>query len=237
MHLELEKWKVADIARLIILLPVERVPRKAGWRKREMRLRPSHRNAPSDRDMKTLRLAQENHRGEPNSYWREYFTEHAEQFPTVGVMIGPLREDGTFNTPERVPHALAAFRERAPFTGLYTRLEHDYDVERLEYMRALARENFILGQRQEGPYVDGLVYKRVDSLLQAEIDFCDAKLRFTRFILSQKDKSGPPKETKKEHWQALPPETTEAVALAYRHSGFHVRKIETTSRRWWEVIQ
>lgn len=232
MHFPLNQWKPADIARLIVLLPVEHVPKKKGWRKREMRIRPSHRSAPMVTDLKTLNKATK------NQFWKAYFEDEAEEFPRVGLMHGPLMEDGGFLSPQRVHNALTAFREREPFQGLYSRLEHDYDVEKLEYARALARENFILGQRGEGPYIDGLVYKRVDSLLEAEIAYCDARLRFTSFILSQRRKE---KVTKKqqesEKWVKLPEGTEEKVAKAYEHSGFKIRKIETTSKRWYEVLQ
>lgn len=240
MRLELEKWKPADIARLIILLPVEHVPARKFWHKRDQRLKPSDKNAilhskpyykPTAKDMEFLKQAK------ANGQWRAFFEEQAHEFPRIGLAHGPLLADGRFYSHrDRVDRPLGAFREREAFQGFYSRVEHDYDVARLEYLKALAMENFILGQRGEGPYVDGLVYKTIDAKLDAEIAWCDARFRFTAFMLSEKRKEKrPAKESTK--WNKLPPGTSEEVAMQFKHSGYQVRKIETTSARWYEVAQ
>lgn len=244
MHFDWAKWKPEYVARMIVDLPLERVRKlkfehKRTWRRTKRTLRyegewaevhskPQYK--PVDKAMQLLAKARD------NAYWKAYGETANEEFPRIGIAEGPLMADGRFTSyRDKIPHPLPGEREREPFQGMYSRAEHDEDVDRLEYLREMARENFILGQRGEGPKVDGLVYMRVDAMLLAEIEYCDARLRFTRFILSQHDKAKPAKQT--EQWSKLPTGTTDEFAITLKQRGFKLRKIETTSARWWEMAQ
>jgi hypothetical protein len=125
---------------------------------------------------------------------------------------------------DHVANPLEFERERPPFEGLYSRDAYESDVEYLEQARALNRENFILGQQGEGPYVDGLIYLKVDNLLLAEITHCAARLRVTSAILQARRLSKLKAQAKDdEHWQPIG--TDEAVAFQFKHSGHTVRKV------------
>lgn len=219
-------WRLRpeDAARIIILEPLKPVERHKFWRKREMRIRPSKRSAPRNDDMQRLALAKVDHKGNLNSYWREFFEEHASEFPIFGVRIGPLMRNGQFDSPpERLANPLPLDRERAPFQGMYSRDAYEQDVAYFEATRALLRENFILGQQGEGPLMDGLIFMRADNLLLAEIDHCKARLRATWAILEQRKlakQMAQAKPKKREAWHTI---KDEAVAMKFKQSGYTVR--------------
>lgn len=220
-------WRLRpeEAARLIILDPLRPVERHKFWRKREMRIRPSHRSAPRNDDMQRLALAKLDHKGNLNSYWRQAFAEHADEFPVV-LLIGPLMQDGRFYTyrPDRVANPLGFERERPPFEGIYSRAQFEADEAYFEAARALNRENFILGQQGEGPRVDGLIYMRIDNLLLAEIAHCKARLQMTWVILEASRKAKqtdkPRKSKKPEVWHNIG--KNHDAAVGFKQSGYKV---------------
>ena len=160
-----------------------------------------------------------------DGYWEAYHEAKLEAFPIVGVLQGPMLANGSYYSQvDHVANPLEFERERPPFEGLYSRDAYEHDVEYLEQARALNRENFILGQQGEGPYVDGLIYLKVDNLLLAEITHCAARLRVTSAILQARRLSKLKAQAKDdEHWQPIG--TDEAVAFQFKHSGHTVRKV------------
>jgi len=219
MEFPLWRLKPEDAARIIILLPQTRVEHHKHWHKRIPRIHPSKRSAPRMDDERTL------DRAKWHSYWEAYHEDQLEAFPIVGVLKGPFLRNGQFwSQVDRVANPLGFERQREPFEGLYSRDAYEHDVEYLEQARALNRENFILGQQGEGPYVDGLIYMRVDNLLQAEIAHCAARLRTTSAILQARRLAKLKAQSKdNEHWQPIG--TDEATAFQFKHSGYTIRKV------------
>jgi len=181
---------------------------------------------PRDDDMQRLAQAKPNHKGQANSYWRRYFEEYADAYPRIMALIGPMLRDGKFfSYVDEVVNPLGE-RERPPWEGPYSRDAYEADIEYFEAARALNRENYILGQQDEGPYIDGLLYMRVDNLLLAEEDHCKARLRAMQAImeakkLEKKRSLPPPRE--KDVWHPIGRD--ESVAMQFRHSGYPVRKV------------
>jgi len=226
-------WRLRpeDAARIIINIPTEHVAARKFEHKREMRLRPSHRSAPRADDLKTLDKANN------DRHWYEYKLDQAEEFPRISLLIGPLLKDGTFFTPQHVANALGAERPRDPFQGMYSRAQFEADTAYLEETRALLRENFILGQRHEGPYLDGVIYLRTDNMILAEMDRLKSRLRATWAIIESAKlakKLARPKIKEHKPWQNIG--NNEAVAYKFKQSGYVVRKIELPrGKSYWEV--
>lgn len=231
MDIPLHLMTGKDSARLIIAWPsIQAFPPASNLGgKREMRLHPSHRSKPSNQDIRTWVKADHKH------YWEAWKRDELTQFPRIGVRIGPLRENGAFDSPEFIANPLRVERERdkIDWDGLYTRARCDAEVATLEHGRALLRENFILGQRKEGPYMDGLLYIRADNLFLAEIQRCKNKLRLTSAILSQRKAAKAKLQAKKETWMAIG--SDDATALRFKQAGYTIRKIETSAKRYYEM--
>lgn len=232
MPSEFPLWRLRpeDAARIIILEPLVPVEKRRFWRKREMRIRPDGPYKPRNDDLKTLA------RAKFNGYWEALGEEYAEEFPRITIAIGPLLANGKFYSwvEPRPEHPLAANREREAWAGMYSRQQYETDIEYLEATRALLKENFVLGQRGEGPYVDGIVFMRADNLLLAEELRCKNRLQVTSAILSAKREKKPRRGKKPEHWQNVG--NDEAVAMKFKQSGYTIRKIDALSNRHWEVL-
>ena len=235
MEFPLWRLRPEDAARIIIIEPLRPVEKHKFWYKRSMSLKGSSKKIdpdrlrgaqykPRDEDMRRLAQAKPNHEGKLNSYWRRYFEEYADSYPRIMALIGPMLKDGKFYSQvEHVANPLGE-RERPPFEGMYSRDQYEQDILYFESARAVNRENFILGQQGEGPYVDGLIYLKVDNLLLAEIAHCAARLRVTSAILQARRLSKLKAQAKDdEHWQPIG--TDEAVAFQFKHSGHTVRKV------------
>lgn len=219
-------WRLSpeDAARIIIREPLKPVERHKFWRKREMRIRPSKRSEPRRDDLDRLNLAKPNHRGNLNSYWRQAFLEHSEEFPIV-LLIGPMMRDGRFYTytSDRVANPLGFERDKGPWLGLYSRAQYESDMAYWEEARALLRENYILGQQGEGPYIDGLLFLKGDNLLLAEQARCKARLAGTRAIMEQRrlaKELARPKVEDDQKWLQV---KDEAVAIQFKRSGYTVQ--------------
>jgi hypothetical protein len=226
MQTDFPLWRLRpeDAARIIIMLDPVPVEHHKFWRKRDMRIRPSKRSAPRQEHNQFLAKAG-NHR-----YWSQLRWEHANEFPIVKIRQGPLLRDGGFTSYQPVANALGE-RQREPWQGMYSRAQYEADFEYIEAARALLRENFILGQRKEGPYLDGIIFMRTDSLLLAEQAHLKARLQTTGAILQAKRSAK--LEAKEETWKTIGAD--EAVALQYKQSGFEIRKIDTLTNRHYEV--
>lgn len=231
---EFPLWRLRpeDAARIIILDSEPEPKRLAMEHKREMRIRPSHRSKPSSQDMRALAKAKD------DNYWKFYFLEENEQFPRIGILQGPLLRDGTFVAyRDTIEHPLGAERPRdkQPFE-IYSRKAYDRDIAALEKSRALLMENFVLGQRGEGPYLDGVIYKKADDLLLAEIARCTNKYRAMVAIMQARrfEKAKAAAQVKpKEKWFNIGAD--EKIALTYKHSGFTVRRVDV-SKPYYEVL-
>ncbi len=233
MPAEFPLWRSRpeEAARIIIMAPQEPVEKHKFWRKREMRIRPSKRSEPRADDDKFLAKAAN------GRYWSQYTWEHANEFPIIGVMLGPLLRDGGFFSLQPIHNALLSEREREPWGGMYSRKQYDADVAYLEETRALLRENFLLGQRKEGPYLDGVIFMRTDNLLVAEQLRCKHRLQMTWALIeasrAAKGKRSGSKERQPEHWQNIG--VDEAVAMKFKQAGHKIRKIDTLTNRHYEV--
>jgi len=180
-------------------------------------------------DLKFLAKAKVNHRGQPNSYWRQAFEEHFREFPIIGVLQGPMLRSGLYysqSQADRVAHPYPLERAKGEWQGMYSRAAFEADVAYFEETRALLRENFILGQQDEGPYLDGLVFLKADQLLLAEIKHCEARLRTTSAILQASRMAKPKAEEK---WRKIGNDS--AVAIEFKKSGHEVR----STGLYWEV--
>jgi len=223
-------WRLRpeDAARMIILLPAKQVKQLPFEHKREMRSHPSKVRRPSNQDLVTWNKADHKH------YWEAWKQDEGKEFPrikypVIAIMQGPLLKDGGFYS---VPSKFNPEAKGVPWDGLYGRDQHDADIEALERLRARLRENFILGQRKEGPYIDGLVYMRADNLLIAEIAYCEAKLRFTWAIL--KNKRAVKKQAQPEgKWRNIG--NDESLAKQFEHSGYKIRQIQA-AKNHYEVL-
>jgi hypothetical protein len=232
-------WRLRpeDAARIIILEPKRPVTHPKHWYKRTMRIKASPRSAPRAHDIQALRKAgyyDDAIRHGAHDYWKQYAEEYVKAYPVISIMQGPLLEDGAFfSQAGRAEHPLGFERQREPWLGMYSRVEFEYDCEIIEAARALIRENYILGQRGEGLYVDGLIYLKADKLCDAEIDRCKARLQTTRAILEKKA-AGRAKPKANDQWRAIG--TDEAVAKQWEHSGFKIRKIDRLTGGHYEVL-
>ena|SRR5271154_1439231 len=233
---EFPLWRLRpeEAARIIILEPLRKTEHHKFWRKREMRIKPSHRSAPRDDDQKTLDKAAN------GKYWPEWRWLRDEAFPVISVLIGPMCKDGLFwSQKDHVHNSLLTDRPRNPWQGMYSREQYEQDVAYYEEVRALLRENYILGQRKEGPYLDGILFMKADNLLLAEQEHCKARLQATRAILDrsrreQAMKSGKRERKTSEQWQNIGAD--EALAFSFKQSGYRIKKIDTLTNRHWEVL-
>lgn len=231
---EFPLWRLRpeDAARIIILEPLVPVEKRKFWRKREMRIRPDGPYKPRTDDLKTLA------RAKFDGYWEALGEEYAEEFPRITIAIGPMLASGKFYSwvEPKPEHPLAAERQREKWAGLYSRQQYETEIEYLEATRALLKENFILGQRGEGPYMDGIIFMKADNLLLAEEQRCKSRLQATSALLQArrmaKEKKGRGKKVEK--WQNVG--NDEDVAMKFKQSGYTIRKIDTLSNRHWEVL-
>lgn len=197
-------------------------------------IKPKPQNKPFDGELKVL------HKAEDFDYWRFYMLEQAEQFPRIGVAAGPFMKDGTFVAwREPVVDHLPLERQREPLPfEIYSRKIYEAEVAGIQGVRSLLMENFILGQRGEGPYMDGIIFKKADDLLLAQIAVCDGKLRRVARIMQNKRFEKRMAKTKaaqaKEVWRPIG--NNESTALAFKHNGFTVRRIEC-AKPYYEVKQ
>jgi hypothetical protein len=226
-------WRLRpeEAARIIILEPQQKVERHKFWRKREMRIRPSKRSAPRVDSDRFLAMAKD------NKYWGAYKAEHQDEFPVLQILHGPLMADGRFfSYRDKIWHPLGGERQREPWAGTYSREQYECDWQYLEEARALLRENFILGQRGEGPYLDGIVFMRADSLLEAEQLRCKNRLQMTWALIEASRaarRQASPKEGKPEYWHNIG--LDETTAMAWKQRGHQIRKIDTLTDRHYEV--
>lgn len=219
---EFPLWRLRpeDAARIIILEPLKPVEHHKFWHKRVPRSRPSKRSAPRVDDLKQLDSALN------TKYWLEYQRQWAEACPMIAVVVGPMLADGRFYSQgDRIANPLPNQREREPWAGMYSRAQFEADELYFEQARALNRENYILGQQHEGPYIDGLLYVRVDNLLLAEIDHARARLQQTSAILqaARAEKAAAKPQAKGEAWHSIGGD--EAVAMKFKQSGYPIRKV------------
>ncbi len=218
MEFPLWRLRPEEAARIIILEPLRPVEHHKHWHKRVPRTHPTRSTKPRVDDLKTLDKAKY------DGYWLEYNKQWAETCPMIGILLGPLLKHGAYySQTDKITNPLGE-RERPPWLGMYSRAAFEQDVAYFEAARALNRENFILGQQGEGPYVDGLIYMRVDNLLLAEMEHCKARLRQTWAIMEQRrleKLAAKPKED--DHWHRIGAD--ESVAYQFKHSGYTVRKI------------
>lgn len=228
-------WRLRpeDAARIIILEPLTKTTKLKFEHKRIPRVHLSPRSAPRQDDLQALNRATDVRK------WEAHFEAYQKEYPVLGVLIGPMYRNGRFYQHEVVANPLLTDRPRGPWAGMYSREQYELDVAYYEAARALLRENFILGQRKEGPYLDGIIFKKADSLLLAEQEHCKARLQAMYAILDQSRKQKQIKSGKRDkknttgHWQNIG--DNEAVAFKFKQSGYAIRKIDTLSNRHWEV--
>lgn len=214
-------WRLSsqDAARLIILEPIEHVPRRRFWHKRPMSIRSSRKNKPRVDDLKRLSKAAW------DRYWDEFHKDWDEEFQKLigkapsGPVTNPLIGDN------QVP--LYAYGE----------LDLMEDLDYFEEARAYLWLRFIRGQIGEGPRLDALIYLKMDSLLRAEIDRAKYKFKLTQQAIAAKRLAKRAKRSqapRQEIWHNIGDD--EEIALQFRHSGHTVRKIDTLTNRHWEVL-
>ncbi len=201
------RLKPEDAARIIILAPLQAVERHKHWHKRIPRTHPSKCSKPRVDDVQAL------NRAKWDGYWEAYLEAWAEAFPVAAQKARAVREP--------IANPLASERERPPFEGMYSRAQYEMDLEYFEEARAKVRENFILGQQGEGPYMDGLLFMKLDNLMLAEMAHCKARLDMTRAIMANKAKTRAVSES--DVWKSIGGD--ESVAMQFKHSGHTVRKV------------
>jgi hypothetical protein len=209
-----------DSARLIIAWPSTHVfpPAHSLGGKREMRIRHSPRSAPSRQDLRTWIKADHRH------YWSAWKQDEFEQFPRIGVKIGPMLANGQFVSPESIANPLSLNREIGQ--GPYTAKMFREQVEGLENALALLKQRFILGQLGQGPHIDGVLFIQAESLFKAEIEHCKQR---RKYAIANKGKRAAKAEP-----QTVWMKIDESMVQRFRENGYTVRKIET-AKPYWEL--
>lgn len=226
------KLKAEDAARLIILEPLAPVSRHKFWHKREMRIRPSRLNTPRQDDMKRLNDAEEKLNPNAKARWDEFFKQQETEFPTIGLMIGPLMRNGQFWTnKEQIENPISLFsKQDANWAKDYSADDLDWDLMYLKHTRDMLNRRFVDGQLNAGAYLDALVFLRADSLLMAETARCKSKYRLAVEVRSRARR---PRQTKPQFWKNIGAD--EATMLGFKHSGYDVRKIDRLQGSHYEV--
>jgi hypothetical protein len=233
MDFPLWRLRPEDAARIIILEPLTKTTKLKFEHKRVPRTHPSGPYKPRQDDLKALNSATHDKK------WAAHFEEYQQEFPVIGVLIGPMTRNGRFYQCEKIENPLLTDRPREPWAGMYSREDYERDTAYFEACRALLRENFILGQRGEGLYLDGIIFQTTDNLLLAEQAHCKARLQATYAILEQSRKQktfarGRKQGQRIERWQNIG--DNETVAYQFKQSGYTIRKIDRLVGRHYEVL-
>lgn len=224
MEFPLHLLKPDEIARLIVMLPTEHVPRKPFWHKREMRIRPDKTHKPYN-DMKPLDRATD------DAAWQFYMAEELDRIPRLGILHGPLMADGRFLSQRDRPDNPLIFWNSVPEIKGYTRAMMEMEVFGLNSTKAWLLRRFIRGQVGEAPLLDGAVYQLADHVLDCKIADCKNKFKVHDAMRLKKRRV---KASQEIRWENIG--SDEATAKAWEHSGFTVRKI-MAGQVHWEVAR